>query len=220
VQGLASSLRCIVSHEDFLSDGLRSHYPSAGVHGPDIGYQVSINEVDMNSHATVRLIALGLALFLAGCAGLSTESEKAEAKPVAQKKAPMPVVQDAVIVPGKRIGPVSVGMLVPQLYDVMGEPAQAVKMQGNERYKFEELEVTVDEVDQSVKMVSTASPAYATGEGLKVGVSELAVRARLAKLPGQLLIKVEGDTTTYLNTGMVIQVSGGQVRFISVRGAP
>jgi hypothetical protein len=191
-----------------------------GFIGPDIGHRVGVNEVDMHIHPMVRLIALGLAFVLAGCAGLSTESEKADAKPGAQKKASMPVVQDTVIVPGKRIGPVSVGMLVPQLYDVMGEPAQAVKTQGTERYKFEELEVIVDEVDQSVKTVSTASPAYATGEGLKVGVSELAVRARLAKLPGQLLIKVEGDTTTYLNTGLVIQVSGGQVKFISVRGAP
>ena len=93
-------------------------------------------------------------------------------------------------------------------------------MQGTERYKFEELEVIVDDVDESVKMVSTASPAYATAEGLKVGVSELAVRARLAKLPGQLVIKIEGDTTTYINTGLVILVSTGQVKSISVRGAP
>ena len=69
-------------------------------------------------------------------------------------------------------------------------------------------------------MVSTASPAYATGEGLKVGVSELAVRARLAKLPGQLLIKIEGDTTMYINPGLVILVSGAQVKSISVRAGP
>jgi len=186
---------------------------------PDIGHRIAALEVAMPIHSLVRLIALVLALSLAGCGGMFPESDKAEAKPE-QKKAPAPVIQDTLIVPGKRIGPVSVGMMVPQLYDVMGEPAQAVKVQGTERYKFEGLEVVVDDVDESVKMVSTASPAYATAEGLKVGVSELAVRARLAKLPGQLVIKVEGDTTTYINTGLVILVSTGQVKSISVRGGP
>jgi hypothetical protein len=179
-----------------------------------------------------RAIVVAAGLSLAGCAGLSgmfggeeapaTESKtaaKTESKPAVKKKsaATKPVVKDNLIVAGKRIGPVSVGMPVSQLYDVMGEPVQAVKGRGSERYVFEDLQVVVDEADGAVVTVLTESPDYASADGLKVGLTDLAVKAGLAKLQGQLVIKEEGDTTTYFASGISVVVTGGLVKSISVR---
>jgi hypothetical protein len=180
----------------------------------------------------LRAPVVVFALSLAGCAGFSGlfggEGEPAaENKPVAKseskaaaKKKPAgtkAVIKDTLIVAGKRIGPVSVGMPVSQLYDVMGEPVQAVKGRGSERYVFEDLQVVVDEADGAVVTVLTESPDYASADGLKVGLTDLAVKAGLAKLQGQLVIKEEGDTTTYFASGISVVVTGGLVKSISVR---
>jgi hypothetical protein len=127
------------------------------------------------------------------------------------------VVKDNLIVPGKRIGPVSVGMSVSQLYDVMGEPTQSEKVRGAERYVFEDLEVVVDDADQSVNSVAITSPGYATADHLKVGLTDLGVRAKLTNLSARLLIKEEADTMTYFTAGMAVVVSGGYVKSITVR---
>jgi uncharacterized protein YceK len=175
-------------------------------------------EVNMGIHAVVRTIALVMTVFLVGCAGMFGESAT-EAKPAAKKTSAgtKSVVRDNTIVAGKRIGPVSVGMPVSQLYDVMGEPTQTQKGHGTERYVFEGLEVIVDDADESVSTITTGSPDYATADGLKVGLTILAVKAKLVKLSGQLLIREEGETTTYFTSGMVVLVSGGQVKAITVR---
>ena len=173
----------------------------------------------MNIHPVVRAIALVMTVFFVGCAGTGGESAP-EAKPVAKKKtstANKSVVKDNVIVPGKRIGPLSVGMPVSQLYDVMGEPTQSQKGRGTERYVFEDLDVVVDDTDESVSAVTTESADYTTADGLKVGLTTLAVKAKLAKLSGQLLIREEGETSTYFTSGMVVVVTGGQVKSISIR---
>jgi hypothetical protein len=176
----------------------------------------------MGIHPVVRAIALVMTVFLVGCAGFEglTEPKPAAKKTSAGTKTSAgmkSVVMDNTIVPGKRIGPVSVGMAVSQLYDVMGEPTKTQKGRDTERYVFEGLEVVVDDADESVSTVTTASAEYATADGLKVGLTLLAVKAKLAKLPGQLLIREEGDTTTYFTAGMVVLVSGGQVKSITIR---
>ena len=176
----------------------------------------------MGIRPVVRAIALVMTVFFAGCSGISGMmggESGTEAKPAA-KKTPAgakSVVRDNTIVPGKRIGPVSVGMPVSQLYDVMGEPTQTQQGRGNERYVFEGLEVVVDDADELGSTVTTGSADYATADGLKVGLTVLAVKARLVKLSGQLLIREEGETTTYSTSGIVVLVSGGQVKSITIR---
>jgi hypothetical protein len=176
----------------------------------------------MGIRPVVRAIALVMTVFFAGCSGISGMmggESGTEAKPAAKKTSASAksVVRDNTIVPGKRIGPVSVGMAVSQLYDVMGEPTQTQKGRGIERYVFEALEVVVDDTDESVSTVTTGSADYATADGLKVGLTVLAVKAKLAKLSGQLLIREEGETTTYSTSGMVVLVLNGQVKSITVR---
>ncbi|HTT36049.1 MAG TPA: hypothetical protein VMH32_00115 [Burkholderiales bacterium] len=172
-------------------------------------------------HPVARATALVATVFLVACSSLGGGGESApEAKPAAKKKSTASVksvIKDNMIVPGKRIGPVSVGMSVSQLYDVMGEPTQTQKGHEQDHYVFEDLEVVVDDADESVSTVTTQSPDFATADGLKVGLSVLAVKAKLAKLSGPLLIREEGDTSTYYAGGMVVVVSGGQVKSIMVR---
>jgi len=172
-------------------------------------------------HPVLRAIALGLTVSLVGCALLGSES-KTDVNSVARKKTPpamKSVMKDNLIVPGKRIGPVSVGMSVSQLYDVMGEPTQSEKLRGTERYVFEDLEVVVDDADQSVNSVAIASSDYATADHIKVGLTDLGVRAKLTNLSARLLIKEESGTMTYFTAGMAVVVSGGYVKSITVRAA-
>jgi len=175
----------------------------------------------MGMHSIARAIALVTTVVLVGCSSLGGGGESApEAKSAPKKKSAVSmksVIKDNMIVPGKRIGPVSVGMSVSQLYDVMGEPTQTQKGHELDHYVFEDLEVVVDDADESVSTVTTQSPDFTTADGLKVGLSVLAVKAKLAKLSGPLLIREEGETSTYYAGGMVVVVSGGQVKSIMVR---
>src|SRR4030095_10610062 len=186
-------------------------------HGPSV-HLISRGE-NTSIHPVLRAIALVLTVSLVGCALLGGES-KTDLNSVARKKtlSVMSVMKDNLIVPGKRIGPVSVGMSVSQLYDVMGEPTQSEKLRGTERYVFEDLEVVVDDADQSVNSVAIASSDYATADHIKVGLADLGVRAKLANLSARLLIKEESGTMTYFTAGMAVVVSGGYVKSITVRG--
>ena len=166
----------------------------------------------MRIHPVLRAISVVVTLAVVGCAGLLGNGEsEGVSKPTESKKSSegtKPVFKDNLIVAGKRLGPVSVGMPVSQLYDVMGEPTQTVKGRGTERYVFEGLQVVVDDADGSVVMVSTESPDFATADGLKVGLTDLAVKAKLAKGQGQLFIQEEGETTSYFAAGIVVVVIG------------
>jgi hypothetical protein len=183
---------------------------------PDIiGRAFDTREVNMRNHLVVRAIAIVIAVSLVGCVSTGGEAET-ERRSVSKKKV-AGVVWDYLIVPGKRIGPMSVGMPVSQIYDVMGEPFESLKETATTRYVFEEMEVIVDEADGAVSTVLTRFAEFATKEGLSVGLTDLAVRAKLSKLPGQLLIKEEGEKTNYFTPGMIVIVSGGQVTSISIR---
>jgi len=189
-------------------------------YGPSI--HLMRREANTRTHPVLRAIPLVLTVSLAGCALLGSESQT-DANSVARKKtssATKGVVKDDLIVPGKRIGPVAVGMSVSQLYDVMGAPTQSEKGRGTKRYVFEDLEVLMDDAEQSVVSVATQSADYATVDDIKVGLADLGVRAKLAKLSGRLLIKEEGDTIAYFTPGMMVLVSGGHVKSIAVRPVP
>ena len=174
----------------------------------------------MRIHPILRAISVVVTLAVVGCAGFLGKGEsEGERKSTESKKSSgtKPVLKDNLIIAGKRLGPVSVGMPVSQLYDVMGEPTQTMKGRGTERYVFENLQVVVDDADASVVMVSTESPDFATADDLKVGLTDLAVKAKLAKGQGQLFIQEEGETTSYFAAGIVVVVSGGHVKSISIR---
>jgi hypothetical protein len=99
---------------------------------------------------------------------------------------------DHVIVPGVRIGaaelaPADQGAVVRDL----GEPAQTVRNGDREYYFYgpvapdgaqpSELVIGFDLVKDAPFEISTASPTYRTPDGLGVGSSEMAIRARLGQ---------------------------------------
>ena len=96
-----------------------------------------------------------------------------------------PLPGDHIIVPGSRIGdaeltPADQGALVRQL----GEPNRTERRGDHEYYMYgspdpDELVVDFDLVKDEPFEISTASTAYHTRDGLGVGSSEQAIRARL-----------------------------------------
>jgi hypothetical protein len=118
------------------------------------------------------LFVLVLALSLSGCAGTPTARPTKPAEKVA-------VIDDNKIIPGKRIGKVSVGMSIVQLLDVMGDPTKEYTNSNGSAasYEYGQLFLGVDHRDQSIASVSTTDSDYKTSSGLGVGSSELRVRA-------------------------------------------
>lgn len=88
---------------------------------------------------------------------------------------PIPI-KDTVIVAGQRIGPVSLGMPLQDLYAAMGDPLATVPQGRNTSYVFRNLGATVNNQDGKVHEISASGP-YTTDKGLHEGSSELAVKA-------------------------------------------
>ena len=119
----------------------------------------------MKHHAMIGIIALGVLA--------SVVSGAAQAQ------------NDNLIVPGVRVGPVTLGMTDADLYKMLGEPAQTMVTSNGARihYVYSSLNVGVDRDSHIVVAVETHDPAYATAGGIKFGSSSLALT--VAKLGPQ-----------------------------------
>jgi hypothetical protein len=100
------------------------------------------------------------------------------AEPIAQQ------AQDHLIVPGERIGPISIGMSTKQLFAVMGDPNAT---NGGHSYTWGskesgELSASTD-LNGVVTWITTTHPAFATSDAVQVGSSSLMVMATLGR-PG------------------------------------
>lgn len=84
------------------------------------------------------------------------------------------VEADDLIVPGQRIGPVRLGMTAEELYRTMGEPSSITS-----GYVFANgLTVRSNKHGRTISVIAV-KPGFRTIEGLGVGESELAMRAKL-----------------------------------------
>ncbi len=92
---------------------------------------------------------------------------------------------DNLIVPGVRVGPVTLGMTDVDLYKMLGDPARTDVTSDGARihYVYSSLDVGVDRDSHIVVAVETHDPSYATAEGIKFGSSSLALM--VAKLGPQ-----------------------------------
>lgn len=90
---------------------------------------------------------------------------------------------DNLIVPGVRIGPVSLGMTDADVYKTLGEPTSTLTVgsaDGGINYYWGNLySVHVDKDTHRVTQVTTSDQKYSTTEGIKVGSSLLAVSVKL-----------------------------------------
>ena len=113
--------------------------------------------------------ALILFAFLSGCATSSSYSPAA---------AP---TFDKLIVPGKRIGPIALGMPQADVLKILGLPLKStVHDDGHSSYFYADLLVFITK-DSRVYRVNTDSPEYATADGIRVSMTEPEVRAKRGK---------------------------------------
>jgi hypothetical protein len=137
--------------------------------------------------------------------------------PVGAMAQPLP--NDHVIVAGARIGeaelaPADQGALVRQL----GEPNQTEQRDGHEYYMYgspnpDELVIDFNLAKDEPFEISTASAAYHTRDGLGVGSSEQAVRARL----GQPLCASGNGDGLMVYSSIWFLISRGTVTKVSIR---
>jgi hypothetical protein len=92
---------------------------------------------------------------------------------------------DTLIEPGKRIGQLSIGMTVQEVYSVMKGAAPTETMaytNGSRLYKWGDskfISVIIDVKTERVSYVGTSDPRFATKEGIRVGDTQFEVDAKM-----------------------------------------
>lgn len=83
---------------------------------------------------------------------------------------------DHLIVPWRRVGPISLGMTAADLVRILGEPSQVNGNPVITTYHWkDELSVTVKTDSSYVTQICAISPDYATAQGLRPGLPDTAV---------------------------------------------
>lgn len=141
-----------------------------------------------------------------------------------------PPVQDHLVVPGKRVGPISIGMTQDQLFAAMGLPADSYQYPNSVGHVYERhnnddqsfyngLEVSVRKSASQVQSVQIGkfNSGYATAEGVTVGTAERKVRELLGP-PLQVRLKTAHTHDTYCYPGLVVAFREGEVINLSIPG--
>jgi hypothetical protein len=105
-----------------------------------------------------------------------------------------PVRADDVIIPGKSIGPVLIGMTAQELYRAMGEPRSSDVGEDKTSYTYDGLQVGVENDSQRVYRAFATSPRYKLVKGIAVGSSALAAVAAYGE-PDERDETPKGDKT-------------------------
>ena len=123
-----------------------------------------------------------------------------------------PASADDLIVPGKSIGPVLIGMTAQELYRAMGEPHGSEVGEDKTTYTYDGLQVGVENGKQIVYRAFATSPRYKLVKGIAVGSSALAVFAAYGE-PDERDETPKGDKTLcygdfelYLRDGAVAAI--------------
>ena len=122
---------------------------------------------------------------------------------------------DDLIVPGRRVGPVSLGMSEAALRQLMGQPLETHQTEDSKMYEFPQLSVVVPNKTRRVELVIVPAPHYKTLAGLTVGEEESKVAAELGQ-PARQTGRGMHVTTCYSN-GLVFNYYNGTVDNIVVR---
>ena len=126
---------------------------------------------------------------------------------------------DNLIVPGVRIGPVSLGMSDADAYKLLGDPirtmTEGVDMGRAIQYDFPKLSIVVSRSTHRITQVTTLDTGYATADGIRVGSSGLAVSTKLGIPPGPC----QGGCNYNYPSGISLGInSEGRVRAIWITG--
>ncbi len=154
-----------------------------------------------------KLLLAALAVGLAGCGSAGDVLPDPPAAPI----------HDHLIVPGVRVGPVSLGMTAPDLYRTMGEPLKTEAMfDGNvTEFSYPGFAARVSNRLQRVNYIYVTSPEYATQSGVKVGFSDLAVRASQGNPTTYHSVNAQNSSMCYAD-GMALILRNGIVEGLAV----
>lgn len=93
---------------------------------------------------------------------------------------PAAPIYDSLIVPGQRIGPISLGLTGGQLLQIAGTPTRSTRFKDGSWNNFGNgLAAFVDDATGQVFMVSTNDPRYRTSNGVGFNASDLEIRSSL-----------------------------------------
>ena len=131
---------------------------------------------------------------------------------------------DNLLVPGGRIGTVTIGMSEQRLYKLLGAPKSTfVQPDGSISYQFEtsSQQLYVITYQGRVYRVGTKDKSFRTKEGVRVGASVLEVRARLGQptcqaniLPSSPLLQmVYGQLSFLVQNGVVTEMDTKKTPF-------
>ena len=120
------------------------------------------------------LVWIFLIIFLSACTSGPSLQEM---------KAADPPKDDNLIVPGWRVGNVYLGMTSGELVALMGEPSSTKPGEESNRFSWKnaELDVSLDKKANQVELIDLYDERYKTAEGVRVGLSELSVGAKLGQ---------------------------------------
>lgn len=145
----------------------------------------------LSQSVNLALFALVLFSLLAGCATSSSYSSQTTP------------IFDKLIVPGERIGPISLGMPQADVLKILGTPPEStIHTDGHSRYYYADLTVFITR-DSRVDGIQTALPEYATAEGIRVGMTEPEVRAKLGKPKS---VDDKGSSLLWYTYGSVLEI--------------
>jgi hypothetical protein len=120
-------------------------------------------------------------------------------------------VQDTLIVPGERVGPVALGMNPAELAQAVGSPGD-VQHQGSATiYSWGQIVAEIADKSPGVDLITVNDPRYETANHIRVGLAGLAVTAVLG-LPAstttqQGLITLDYDgLTVIMRNNLVAQI--------------
>ncbi len=145
---------------------------------------------------------------------------EAKSEMAAKAKQDIQAKQDTQIVPGQRIGRITVGMAHGNLRQTLGEPSETYNIGSWWRnYSWNAgLSVSIKMSLDAVDSVQVSSPAtqYHTAEGLAVGSFESEIRSRLGVPDRSGRIKYEGGNLYCYRSGLRLIARNGQVTNIEV----
>lgn len=154
-----------------------------------------------------KLLWTALAVIVAGCAGTGDVLPTPPAEPI----------HDHLIVPGVRAGPISLGMTAADLYRAMGEPlkSEGIWQGAATEFTYPGLTARVSTNLQRINYIYVTSPEYATRTGVRVGISDLAVRASNGSPTTYSAVTQEISGMCYAN-GLAVNMRYGVVSGVVV----
>ncbi len=119
-----------------------------------------------------------------------------------------PDLNDSLVVPGERVGPVVLGMPLSQLIAVAGTPRRTTLLEGSAAatYEFDGFSVAAHD---TVYWIIVDSPVYRTAQGAAVGAEQIEARSAFGRPE---CVVTRGDRTIYDYRNLYVEVANATGR--------